>query len=766
MSTHKLLVGVLVSSCALVGALASVVSPALALPEGRAYERVSPLYSGGYGTREILGVAADGESIAFASVGIFAGQANDAAINTYQATRSASSGWSTTGSMPASSVSARAGLPLGFTASLSASLWELGLGERNTGSPSNEVQFAAHPAGSPATLPGFEPVGPLLKSVDSDALASTNDALGFSADLCHAVIEPTVNRPLGQPTEPLIETEPSLPPEVFSSESDNFIYDVSRGCDGESPYARLVQLSDNGTLLRQGDECPLIGNHGQDTFNAISTDGSEIFFEDATGTCASGHNAQLFVRIGGARTLEVSKPLSECSSGEVPCTGGSTRPAARFWGASEDGSRVFFTTTAQLDAGSDGGEGLYMASIGCPGETVGCEASQRVVNGLVQVSRDLHAGQAAEVQGVAGIAADGGRVYFVARGALSEAANAQGGAAVAGADNLYVYDAETGQTAFLADLCSGPGQSGTTADPACPSDLGGAAGRNDSEMWSSGPFPLMPNSPAQVAGEDGRFLVFATYGQLIAGGPEADTDDAQDVYRYDAQSGQLQRVSLGEGGADSNGNSDDSGVESGVNTAGSADARIRPEVAGNVHQEERDGVRRAITEDGSRIVFETVAPLSPDATNGQGDVYEWHDGAVSLISCGCAAEGDSEPVITASGRDVFFLTTAELVPGNSNGLTVLYDARLGGGFPAPQAPVERCEGDACQGALSTPAPLLVPASAVQTPGENAQPTATRVVVKAKRRTKPKTIQRGHRKRLAKKKREGRQAKSSSERSRA
>jgi hypothetical protein len=740
MSARKLMVTAALSLCTLAGAALPATS-ALALSPGRAYERVSPLFSGGYGVKEIFGAAPNGESVAYASLGIFAEQPSDSVFNPYQATRS-SSGWSTVALAPAASVAASPGPPQGFSASLDASLWELGLGQRNKLSGSNELQFAVHPAGAPSTLTGFEPVGPVLKSVDSDEIpAATFDVRGFSDNLCHVAVEPT-GKP-GPPFEPLIETEPSLPPEVFTEASGEFIFEFSGGCDGESPYARLVELGTAAdTLLFRGEkECPRVGG-GRLTiafFNAVSADGSEIFFTDGHGPGCE--HAQLFVRIGGAKTLEVSKPLNECPGGEVPCPlGGATRAPAYFWGASEDGSQVFFTTTARLDSESDG-EDLYMATIGCPGEVSECQASQRMVTGLTQISRDPQAGGAAEVQGVAGIAADGGRVYFVARGVLSEAPDSQGLTASQGADNLYVYDAASGQTAFVADLCSGPEQSGVIADQACPGDLeAGTRGRNDSEMWLSS---FSGYSPTQVAGEEGSFLVFTTYAQLISSGPEADTDDAQDVYRYDAQTGGLQRISLGEAGYDSNGNSDDSGAGTTIDgrPAGSGDARIRPEVESPSGEQERNGVTRAVSEDGSRIVYMAAAPLSPDATNGQADVYEWHEGSVSMVSCGCATEGDSEAMMTPSGRDVFFVTTAELVPGNSNGLPVLYDARLGGGFPPAEAPAERCEGDACQGALSTPAPLLVPGSAVQAPGEDvASPPA--VTAKHKPVRKPSKHKRG------------------------
>jgi hypothetical protein len=757
MSARKLMVTAALSLCTLVG-VALPATSALALSPGRAYERVSPLFSGGYGVKKILGAAPNGESVAYASLGIFAGQPSDSVVNPYQATRS-SSGWSTAALAPAASVAANPGPPSGFSQSLDASLWELGLGQRNKLSGSNELQFAVHPAGAPSTLTGFEPVGPLLKSVDSNEIRNATFLVrGFSDNLCHVAVEPTGEPEL--PFKPLIETEPSLPPEAFTDASGQFIYEISSGCDGESPYARLVEMGAAGTLLLQGNECPAVGAGSSDSlFNAVSADGSEIFFADGPrsevrgeGGCAAV-DRQLFVRIGGVKTLEVSKPLNECPGGEIPCPSGATRPPAQFWGASEDGSRVFFTTTARLDSESDGGGDLYMATIGCPSEASGCQASQRIVTGLTQVSRDLQAGQAAEVQGVAGVATDGGRVYFVARGVLSEAPDSQGLTAAQGADNLYVYDAASGRTAFIAELCSGPEQSGAIADQACPSDLErsdtgpNGTGRNDSEMWSR---PNPNHSPAQVAGEDGSFLVFTTYAQLASSGAEADTDDAQDVYRYDSQTGRLQRVSLGEAGYDSNGNSDDSGAGANIDgyAASSGDALIQPEVSGAGKQEERNDVTRAVSEDGSRIVFMTAAPLSPDATNGQVNVYEWHEGAVSMVSCGCATEGDSEAMMTPSGRDVFFVTTAELVPGNSNGLPVIYDARLGGGFPPAEAPVERCEGDACQGALSTLAPLLVPASAVQASGEDVSPPPAVTKHKAARKPSKHTRRRCGRKRKA------------------
>ncbi len=715
-----------VRACALVSLLVIVIAAvmatsALALPEGRVYEQVSPEFKGGYGASGILGVEPAGESVAYDSAGIFAGAASDHGFVYYQAARSGL-GWSTVSLSPSASF-APAAVLIGFSSSLDASLWELSVGAKNTNGDTSEVQYAEHAPGAPLTQTGFQAVGPALKSFTGVPLGADIFTEGFSADLCQVVANPVVP--------------------ILGEGGDNNaqVYDLSAGCHGEPSYQRALALNSAGGLLSDVCDTTLSGRTGG--FNAVSGDGSEIFFQVAPGTgtfCGEkGESQQVFVRVGGVKTLEVSKPLGECVGGEVPC-GGAQRDGAQFWGASEDGSRVFFTTAAQLDPVSDldSGIDLYMAKIGCPGEVAGCEAGQRVVTGLVQVSHDSNVGQAAEVQGVVSVAPDGSRVYFVARGVLGDAANGQGLTAKEGADNLYVYDSVTGETAFVGDLCSGPELSGVAANVACPVDLENGSRefvRNDTNLWVN-----FPQSLAQTAGGDGRFLVFSTYARLIVSGPEADADDAQDVYRYDAQTGGLQRVSLGEAGADGNGNANDGGSaagQAGEEGARSADARIQLDVKGAIPEEERDGARRAISEDGSRVVFVSAEPLSVQAINGVENVYEWHDGVVSMVSCGCASEPDREQVITSSGRDIFFNTTAGLVPGDTDGAPDIYDARLGGGFASVPAAQEECSADACQGPLTNPVPLLVPGSAVQTPAGILAAPAAPAVVKSK--AKPRTV---------------------------
>ncbi len=229
--------------------------------------------------------------------------------------------------------------------------------------------------------------------------------------------------------------------------------------------------------------------------------------------------------------------------------------------------------------------------------------------------------------------------------------------------------------------------------------------------------------------------MFATYAQLTGD----DTNGVSDVYRYDALTGTLERVSLGEGGYDANGNGGGQGstIMAGHHGVGLEGAPVRS-------QYEMDD--RALSEDGSRIVFVSADPLSPDAINGLVNAYEWHEGvggvggSVSLVSSGSGVEPVEDVVISDDGLNVFFDTVEGLVPQDTDGAPDIYDARIeepGKEFPTAPAKRRSCEGDGCQGPLTNPAPLLVPGSVVQTPGQNIMAPTSKPTVKHKKTTKSK-----------------------------
>jgi hypothetical protein len=179
---------------------------------------------------------------------------------------------------------------------------------------------------------------------------------------------------------------------------------------------------------------------------------------------------------------------------------------------------------------------------------------------------------------------------------------------------------------------------------------------------------------------DGRYLVFGTSAGLVTAGPGTDADGgAVDLYRYDAVTRALVRVSTGVSG-------------SGGNTPG-MDASNGPPSS------ERRGT---VTADGSLVVFVTGEALSPEDIDGVADVYAWHDdGRVSLISDG--RTGGKLGWVTPSGRDIFFTTGGRLTALDGDVNEDIYDARVGGGFdltrPAP------CFGDSCR-ARPSPVPSL------------------------------------------------------------
>ncbi|MHB8240695.1 MAG: hypothetical protein ACYDHN_01770 [Solirubrobacteraceae bacterium] len=91
---------------------------------------------------------------------------------------------------------------------------------------------------------------------------------------------------------------------------------------------------------------------------------------------------------------------------------------------------------------------------------------------------------------------------------------------------------------------------------------------------------------------------------------------------------------------------------------------------------------RGVSEDGSEIFFDTPDALVPEDQNGVRDVYEWHNGRISLISAGTGSDASFLLDNSASGDDVFFATKDNLLGADTDGSYDVYDARVGGGFPA------------------------------------------------------------------------------------
>jgi hypothetical protein len=119
-----------------------------------------------------------------------------------------------------------------------------------------------------------------------------------------------------------------------------------------------------------------------------------------------------------------------------------------------------------------------------------------------------------------------------------------------------------------------------------------------------------------------------------------------------------------------------------------------------------------LSSDGRHVFFTTAAPLVPDDINGVRDVYVYdtETGEQHLVSSGRGEDPAWFENASASGSDVFIVTSQQLVGKDTDVLWDLYDARVEGGFAEPPAPPTPCSGDGCRGALSSGLEVSSPAT--------------------------------------------------------
>jgi hypothetical protein len=516
--------------------------------------------------------------------------------------------------------------------------------------------------------------------------------------------------------------------------------DKTRGVDSAYEYVGrgnaqpvLVGVDNSGNLISVC-ETEIGGSLFESGAAALSADGRTVYFtavgtdQPTCGGTASPPVSEVFARIDngepGAHTVPISEPSA--FSAAAPYFGCEAEPCVKdvnvaanfrdgwFVDASADGSKAVFTSTQQLTDGAseDPSHADSALSNGCEttGGAGGCnlyehDSAAPAGHQLIDLSAGDSSGGGPRVQGVVAISPDGSHVYFVAHGVLTRAANGQGQTARDGAENLYL--SQNGQTTFIATLPS-----------------------SDAEQWRFGA------KSANVTPE-GRFLVFMSHGRLT---PDATSrSGALQVFRYDSETGELTRISIGKDGFNDNGNRSSPTPCKGAGFGCSEDAGI-------VHGYTTHllGVPRrdpTMSNDGSYVFFQSPVALTAHAlddvqiaTEESGDpvyaqnVYEWHAGHVSLISDGRDVSVDNAPPgvcpqgnhpssvcllgSDATGSNVFFTTADQLVPEDTDTELDFYDARICTGaspclkpVPAPSPP---CLGEACHGIPAGTPSLLTP----------------------------------------------------------
>ena len=148
-----------------------------------------------------------------------------------------------------------------------------------------------------------------------------------------------------------------------------------------------------------------------------------------------------------------------------------------------------------------------------------------------------------------------------------------------------------------------------------------------------------------------------------------------------------------------------------------------------------------ISDDGSRVFFNSEEPLVAQDTNGKQDVYEWersgsgtcHEeaGCVYLLSGGTSSSGSWLLGAGSSGDDVFLVTRAPLAPQDQNENDDLYDARVDGVLPVA-APA--CTGTGCQGVPAPPPPFATPPSVTFSGVGDFPPPPATAIVRSKQKT--------------------------------
>ena len=433
--------------------------------------------------------------------------------------------------------------------------------------------------------------------------------------------------------------------------------------------------------------------------HVISADGSRIYWSAVKTVPVGGEFEEqpqaLYVR---ENDTQPQSPLEdgECLVPADACTvqvdeaepGAGASGGGRFWTASGDGSKVFFTDENRLTRESTAGPDLYEYDLDAP-------AGER----LSDLSLPVKSGVDANVQGVVGTSTDGSDVYFVAAGALTEGKNAEGQEPTPGQPNLYLR--HDGVTTFVVTLAGGD------------DEFAEGEGINDGDWQADA-----GKRTAEVA-PDGQSVVFMSRLPLTGYDSRLDGVHLTEVFVYDAQTGRIACASC--------------------NPSGEAPvAPVAPEYQDTTGElegiwgsflpvsESLAGYQpRVISEGGGRVFFDSIEPLVSRDSNGYLDVYEWeregegtctaqassraNGGCVFLLSGGQSPENSYLVDASSNGDDVFFVSRAQLVKADrGSGDDELYDARVGG---VPEPEEESCAGTGCQGVPPAPPIFATPASA-------------------------------------------------------
>ncbi len=313
---------------------------ASALPDNRVYELVTPVEKNG--VRPGMAISTpDGSAVDWEAFGGF-GAATTSTVNLYRSERT-EGGWQTGALTPAPVV------PMTLLQETPAMFWTADLKQTifTTSEPfapgDNDDEaldlYLESPSGQLTWISQGTQGGTAPKEVTFD---------GATPDASHVVFSTE---------ESLLPKAVGMTPGGGARSAQDYLYvrDVPAG------ETQLVDINDSGELI--SPEGAILGNGGElawgeppassylpanlngTTTNAISSDGSKIFFESPAPSNLSPTPTHLYMREDNRETVPIDDPASSAS--------------ARYEGASEDGSLVFFTSTEGLGGDAFTDEELY-----------------------------------------------------------------------------------------------------------------------------------------------------------------------------------------------------------------------------------------------------------------------------------------------------------------------------------------------------------------------------------------------------------------------
>ncbi len=499
---------------------------------------------------------------------------------------------------------------------------------------------------------------------------------GATGDLSHVVFgyEHHQSRYYEEPNHPTPESA-SL---TETPASTGGLYEWSAS-EPPAKRLRLVSVLPDGKAAEEdselgGDVGGVLGLHTNGR-GAIAANGSRIFWSGSRGNGESLHVSLYmrdFARGEKGETLEIGEP----EPGEETEAG-----SALYQSTASDGSKVFFTDSGRLIEGASN-DSFYECEIVEVAGKLKCRYTDLTPSGGA-TKLEL------------GSNADGSYVYFATT--KSEALLQ---------DNLYVR--HEGVTKLIAE----------DVQPGEPYDFAeGTWEQKEMRMSPSGRFAAFL-SKAPLTGYDNV--------DLATGQPDSE------VFVYDAQTGDLACASCNPSGA-------------------------RPVHGGAwVPGWTTYAYQSAYLSNSGRLFFNTAEALVAQDINGVADVYEWEPAGVGsctvasstyspasggcdgLISSGTSSEASTFVDASESGDDVFFLTLEKLVKQDTDTSFDLYDAHVcGSGWQcaSPPAAARECTTtDACRAApLSQPEIYGAPSSATFTGAGNvsSSPPASGKTVKSK-----------------------------------